>query len=1210
ITVRERTVLRARDNTLTRLENDPRWLVGYKSDASTEALGTLLANVDGRNVPLTIGYHKVTVDIRDGIARTMVEQSFLNHTSTVLEGVFYFPLPAGASVSSFGMWIGDELVEGDIVEKQRARAIYETILREKRDPGLLEWSGGNIFKARVYPIIGEKRIRIGYTQVLPRRGTTTSYHYALQSDMLKRAPLRRLELKVLVHSADPLAEVRSPSHIGRLRRTPHAASFEWSDEEVTPDRDFELRITTDASAPPVRFLPHKRGADGYFMLAFDAPAAAGDGDPTQTAPPLELLILADTSGSMTGAARGSQLRFLEALLSSLGAKDRFNVATCDVHTTWLGAELLDNTPANRARALEAVESRVPLGWTALEEAVQSAASRAGARTHVVYVGDGMVTTGEADGAAVAARLPALHAGRGTFHAVVPGSKADAIVLGAVTRCGGGSLHHIGGGTDPARTAFDLLRDITTPAVKDLQVRFDGVAVASVHPSRFPNLPAGGRQLVVGRYDPSAGPLKGTVHVTGTFQGKPIARTAAVEPPPADLGNSFIPRLWARRRLDHLLAQGRAKEIQSQVVSLSERFQIITPYTSFLVLESEADRERFKVQRQFRIRDGEEFFQKGRDNAKFALAQQQMQAARAWRQRLRMQLMDGLLDMHRPLTWQLGQPLINPALAEQSAIGVGGGAGGRFGARFGGKRGRANARRSLRTEEKHDSGGEEADHNETDNNEEFAEEEEQLDKEADEDFAPADALKRQANEPAADPAGPAAPTSPSPRPARESAGKAMDGRFRKDMKRAQRQLRQLGGFASRAASDNDELGALQILKTLRRPGGDYLDGLFPRIGAGRAPRAEPQWKAELAALAKRLDHRAVVAGADGAFRIRTRAVWTDRRGRAAAPASAQWLLGKDGWVVVDNHAPGYDFAVRWVHDGVRGVVNANWKLGRTRPAAEDDAAAWPNPVAWLFGDALAGWAAWNARLTKLDDGLVELEFTLDTRPGFRQLFHVDPERGVMVRVWSESNAAKSAVTEWSGFHQVGGVWWPAKATRVNPARQGGGSHVTEYRVEQLAPAAANAARTELLGIRDGAILLGPAPLDLEKAKQAVKDGSPSLEEQWMVLRVDAILKRLGDRLGTDVLRVALLRQRRRNEELKQLLMTMGAALAAQARPADFGASQWLLGWGGSLNAGNERAALLQALQPVFQRYPEDRAVAFAWDAARRQVLEVLNRPDAV
>ena len=89
------------------------------------------------------------------------------------------------------MWINGELVEADVVEKQRAREIYETILRERRDPGLLEWAGGNIFKARVFPIEGnsEKRIKIVYTQVLPLRANQYRYSYALRSEMLQKTPV-------------------------------------------------------------------------------------------------------------------------------------------------------------------------------------------------------------------------------------------------------------------------------------------------------------------------------------------------------------------------------------------------------------------------------------------------------------------------------------------------------------------------------------------------------------------------------------------------------------------------------------------------------------------------------------------------------------------------------------------------------------------------------------------------------------------------------------------------------------------------------------------------------------------------------------------------------------------------------------------------------------------------------------------------------------
>src|SRR5207302_4487382 len=127
---------------------------------------------------------------------------------------------------------------------------------------------------------------------------------------------------------------------------------------------------------------------------------------------------------------------------------------------------------------------------------------------------------------------------------------------------------------------------------------------------------------------------GEVIVTGRLGNKPVRWTAPIMLKDAEQGNSFIPRLWARMHLDRLLAQGTAPAVRDEIIALSEEYQIITPYTSFLVLETDADRERFKVKRRFRMRDGERFFAQGRDNSVFELAQKQMKKAGAWRTALR------------------------------------------------------------------------------------------------------------------------------------------------------------------------------------------------------------------------------------------------------------------------------------------------------------------------------------------------------------------------------------------------------------------------------------------------------------------------------------------------------------------------------------------------------------------------------------------------
>ena len=418
---------RADRQKLVKLDKDPLWLLSYEGKLAGDSIGSLLAKIDGRNVPLTVGYHKVTVDIRDQIARTTIEESFVNHTNATLEGTFYFPLPQDASIAGFGMWIGDKLVEADVVEKQRAREIYETILRERRDPGLLEWSGGNIFKARVFPIPAqsEKRITITYTQVLPLRGNSYRYQYALQSELLKQHPLRQLEIDVKINSAQRLKAVSSPTHLTRNALTAHSAHVEFSAQEYTPTQDFEAVVELEGQQSDVVLIPHRRGDDGYFMLQLmpplpSLPAALGSGrgqlqrELLPDGEPLELILLADTSASMDAPSRQRQAELVAALLTALRPKDHFNLGTCDVDCQWVFAKASGGRRAeHRTSPAEAGRAAV----AGLDRSGQGHAERpgpCGPKTQVVYIGDGIVTTGDADPVAFVKRLRRMAAER-THH---------------------------------------------------------------------------------------------------------------------------------------------------------------------------------------------------------------------------------------------------------------------------------------------------------------------------------------------------------------------------------------------------------------------------------------------------------------------------------------------------------------------------------------------------------------------------------------------------------------------------------------------------------------------------------------------------------------------------------------------------------------------------------------------------------------------------
>ena len=650
-------VYRVRDNRVELAEQEPKWLKGFLGTETQESIGSLVANVDGRNVPLTVGYHKVTVEIRDQIARTTVEESFVNMTNSLepLEGVFYFPLPQDASISGFGMWIGNELVEADIVEKQRAREIYEIIKSEHRDPGLLEWQGGNLFSARVYPIPArsEKRVRIVYTQVLPRTGNTFRYSYALQSEMLKQHPLRELSIDVKINSVVPLKKVSSPTHAVRTAQTEHSAHVEFDAREYTPTHDFDVVAELQGKQPELTLIPHRRGDDGYFMLLLAPPAEDTDDDRdllTDKAP-LDLILLADTSASMDAGQRAAQAEFIAAVLQVLTPRDTVNLACCDVNCDWVFQQAVPAEAKNVKTMREFLDRRALLGWTDLAKAFSRVFERAGRNTCIVYVGDGIPTVGSTDPAAAAAQLRRLYDEKckdkkPVCHAVSVGSTFESGVLKAIGSLGGGSMRQINGEQSPQAVALDLLKEVTRPGLRDLKLQFAGLRVARVYPEQLPNLPGGTQQIVLGRYLPQGKGQTGKVIVMGKQGDRDVRFEQAVSLADAEQGNSFIPRLWARMHLDYLLQQGASPTIKDDIITLSEEYHIITPYTSLLVLDNDADRERFKVKRPFLMRDGEKFFAEGRDNANFELRQQQMKQARTWRIGLRMSVLQQFSTLGR------------------------------------------------------------------------------------------------------------------------------------------------------------------------------------------------------------------------------------------------------------------------------------------------------------------------------------------------------------------------------------------------------------------------------------------------------------------------------------------------------------------------------------------------------------------------------------
>ena len=183
----------------------------------------------------------------------------------------------------------------------------------------------------------------------------------------------------------------------RSDKTLHSAHAEFvAAQEYTPTRDFEVVVETDGRQSDVVLIPHRRGDDGYFMLQL-TPPATGDWqrEVLPDGEPLQLLILADTSASMDAGQRRRQEEVVAALLASLTPRDTINLAGCDVDCDWVFEKPAAADAKSIATVRAFLEKRTSLGWTDLDVAFASAFKQAGPKTHIVYIGDGIVTTGDA-----------------------------------------------------------------------------------------------------------------------------------------------------------------------------------------------------------------------------------------------------------------------------------------------------------------------------------------------------------------------------------------------------------------------------------------------------------------------------------------------------------------------------------------------------------------------------------------------------------------------------------------------------------------------------------------------------------------------------------------------------------------------------------------------------------------------------------------------
>jgi len=502
---------------------------------------------DGRPVgELGLKSHDVTVEILDGIAKTTVEENFENHTDRRLEGTFTFPLPSDASISRLALEVNGKIEEGTCLERERAREVFESIVRRMQDPALLEWQPGGLFKCRVFPIEprATKRVIVAYTQALPCFRGKMTYVYPLASEKTRTHPPEELRISVLARFAGTLAKVESPSHrLDVQRRNANEASMAFRAANYQPNNDFV--VTLEPSEEELRVVTHRpEGEDGYFACALTPRGAA------ERAPGRYAFVL-DASASISAPRLEVAKRLVRAMMERRVPGDRFEILAHNVEVE-RGGEV-DLRAANNF-----MDRLRPIGGSDVLKALLEAPRDA----ELIYIGKGSPSFGEADPGKI---LEAVKGRR--IRTIAVGSDANGLLLEKL-----GGMMRVSPNDDVDKRVAEIAATLGSPQLRELRV--EGEGLSEIVGAR--DLFYGERLVVSGRYREGATKLV----VTGVG----YRRELEVAFPAKEEGNNYVRRLWAQRKVADLLAQG--ESTKPEVTALGVKYQIMTPYTSFLVLETE------------------------------------------------------------------------------------------------------------------------------------------------------------------------------------------------------------------------------------------------------------------------------------------------------------------------------------------------------------------------------------------------------------------------------------------------------------------------------------------------------------------------------------------------------------------------------------------------------------------------------------------------
>jgi Ca-activated chloride channel family protein len=518
-----------------------------------------------------------------------------------VEGEYLFPAPDDAGVQSLSMSMNGKTLEASLVRREEARNLYREIVRKHKDPAILEYAENRTYRIRIFPIpAGKQRtIRISYNYVNRDRVGMNLLHFPLHQSGYTEESTQDLSITATITSRSRIQSVYSPAHtIDRsYSKNRRKVTVGYEAEDTRPTTDFRLYYATDNRQKPIHTISHRTGTeDGYFSMVL-SPDISGLSESTT---PENVLFVLDTSGSMRNDQKLKQAKSaLSHCLQELESDDRFNILPFGTTSNSFRGNMVDASNKHVKRAKSFVQSLSARGGTniydTLDRAMKLATNTSSARSaHIVLITDGKPTVGSVikpDN--IRKRLKKRRSTNTRIFTVGVGHDVDTGFLDRLASDHNGDRIYVFPEENLDQKLPAFFERIRNPVLTEVSLSIKGGQVHEVYPADMPDLFAGSKVVVHGRYR-HAGPAK--VELKGTHTGETVCREYRISFPEQNGQNDILPRTWAAVKIGHLLDQvrlhGEKEEVTSEIKRIGRKYGILTPYTAYMVVEEE-DRDKLE-----------------------------------------------------------------------------------------------------------------------------------------------------------------------------------------------------------------------------------------------------------------------------------------------------------------------------------------------------------------------------------------------------------------------------------------------------------------------------------------------------------------------------------------------------------------------------------------------------------------------------------------